>query len=100
MEPNAENTAIDRVCALVYPNVISNPSTARQISDIMLEFTKQLEESTELVRTTCSVAEWKAYKKAAATIYGEMFLSLLEPLYKKHPSLKPPGWDNRNEEDA
>ena len=73
--------------------VISDFSTAQKISQLMLEFSKELEISAELVHTTCSLDEWTAYKKAAAGIYFEMFVYVLEPLFKKHPSLKPPGWD-------
>jgi len=40
------------------------------------------------VHNTCSVDEWKAYKEAAGRIYFEMFVYVLEPLFKKHPSLK------------
>jgi hypothetical protein len=37
------------------------------------------------------------YKRAAAATYIEMFVSVLEPLYEKDPSLKPPDWDHRQE---
>ena len=80
-------------CPLDGANTISDPVVAEEISSIMLGFTKKLEESTELVRRSCSAEESKVYKKAAATIYIEMFVNVLEPLYKKHPSLKPPNWD-------
>jgi hypothetical protein len=83
----------DQACLLANKYAISDFSTAQKISLLMLEFSKQLETSTELVHSTCSLDEWKAYKKAAAGIYVEMFASVLEPLFKKHPSLKPPDWD-------
>ena len=73
--------------------VISDFAAAQKISQLMLEFSKQLETSTELVHSTCSLDEWKAYKRAAARIYIEMFVYVLEPLFKKHSSLKPPDWD-------
>jgi hypothetical protein len=86
MEPNES-------CPLHGVNTLSNPRVAAEISSMMLDFSKRLEESTELVHRNCSADEWKAYKKAAATIYVEMFVNVLEPLYKKHPALKPADWD-------
>jgi hypothetical protein len=83
----------EKACSLTSEHVISDSSTAEKISELMLAFSKKLEDSAELVHSTCSMDEWKAYKKAAAGIYFEMFVSVLEPLYKKHPSLKPPDWD-------
>lgn len=96
MESN-EESSIAKNCAITSEHVISEPSTAKEISDVMLEFSKKLEDSAELVHNTCSLDEWKAYKKAAAAIYFEVFVSVLEPLYKKHPSLKPPDWDDRQD---
>jgi hypothetical protein len=83
----------DGRCALTSELAISDATAAREVSTMMLEFGSRLEQSTELVHSSCSVEEWKAYKRAAATIYADMFIYVLEPLYKEHPSLKPPEWD-------
>jgi hypothetical protein len=91
MQPNEDKQK--KGCSLAIGYAISDFSTAQKISQVMLDFSKELEASTELVHGTCTVDEWKAYKKAAAGIYIEMFVSVLEPLYSRHPSLKPPDWD-------
>ncbi len=87
-----ENTR-DQACPLQSALRISDPSVAEQISGMMLEFTTNLERSANHVHAICPPEESKAYKKAAAGIYIEIFLNVLEPLYKQHPSLKPPDWD-------
>jgi hypothetical protein len=92
-----ESSATHKICSLAGKHVISDASAAREVSQAMLEFSKKMEDTAELVHNTCPLEEWKAYKKAAAGIYIEMFVSVLEPLYKKHPSLKPPDWDDREE---
>ena len=89
----ADENQEEKACLLPNKYAISDISTAEKISQLMLAFSKELEDSTELVHSTCSLEEWKAYKKAAAGIYIEMFVSVLEPLFKKHPSLKPSDWD-------
>lgn len=90
MEPDDGNTT--ERCALKDVLAISDPLAAREISALMLDFSDKLEKSVELVRDTCSVDEWKAYAKVAGGVYIDLFVWVLEPLYKKHPSLKPPNW--------
>jgi hypothetical protein len=88
-----EDDKNEKSCSLTWEHSISDFSAAREISDLMQDFTKKLEYSADVVNRTCPEAEWRAYKKAVGTIYFEMFLLVLEPLYKQHPSLKPPNWD-------
>jgi hypothetical protein len=52
-----------------------------------------LDKSVALVRDECSAEELKIYRRAVGKVLGEMLLEIMQPLYAKHPSLKPPGWD-------
>jgi len=71
--------------------MIMNESVARDVSDLMIDVGKRLNGSVAQVLTECPPEEFKAYRKAVGTIMGEILLNVLNPIYEKHPSLKPPG---------
>ena len=73
--------------------MISDPTTAGQISKTMLEVSSKIDESIALVRANCQDHEFQEYRKAAGRILGEILLEVLNPLYKQHSALKPPGFD-------
>ena len=50
--------------------------------------------SCDTVREQCSEQEYKAYMKSTAGIAGSIVMDVMEPLYKKHPQLKPDNWDD------
>jgi phytoene/squalene synthetase len=54
----------------------------------------RLSESCETVRGQCSEQEYKAYIKGTAGIAGSIVMDVMEPLYKKHPQLRPHNWDD------
>jgi len=47
----------------------------------MLEFGSRLDASVALVRDRCSVAEFKAYQKAAGRVMAKMLLEVMNLLY-------------------
>lgn len=49
----------------------------------------ELNESVALAKERCTDAEFKAYRTVVGTLMGEMLLSVMNPLYKEHPDLKP-----------
>jgi hypothetical protein len=59
----------------------------------MQDCSSKLDESVALVRDECSAEELKKYRRAVGKVMGEILLEVLNPLYAKHPALKPPGWD-------
>ena len=71
--------------------VIKDPSIARQVSDLMIEFSGRLDRSILTVQERCSPEEFKAYRLAVAKVLGEMLLEVMNPLYTEHPDLKPDG---------
>ena len=73
--------------------MIKDPSIARQISDLMLEFSERINESILTVQEQCSPGEFKAYILAASKVLGEVLLEVMNPLYAEHPGIKPPGLD-------
>jgi hypothetical protein len=74
--------------------LIENPEVAKYMSQFFLDINGQLNESIMTVEKGMSPAEYKAYKRAVGYVMYEVFDKILEPLYLRHPSLKPPEWDD------
>ena len=75
-------------------NMINNPETAKQISDLMMDIFTRLCDSCQSVKERCSPEEYAAYKKATARIANGIVFDVMEPLYEKNPALKPANWDD------
>lgn len=73
--------------------MIRDARIAKEVSDLMIEFSGRLDGSTAAVREQCSPEEFAAYRRAVGRIMGEMLLEVLNPLYAEHPSLKPAGME-------
>jgi hypothetical protein len=73
--------------------MVSDPEIAKGISELMVEIEQQIAKSLTLVSERCSAEEYKAYKKATGKIVSAIVFDVIEALYEKHPTLKPPGWD-------
>jgi hypothetical protein len=66
---------------------------AKQISHLMMEIFCRIDASMANVKKSCGAQEAAAYSKAAGKVAGAVVMDVLEPLYEKHPSLKPSNWD-------
>jgi hypothetical protein len=73
--------------------MISDPEIARIVSDLMLELFRRVDESVDQIRERCSAEEASAYQRATAPVAGAIVMNVLEPLYVRHPELKPRNWD-------
>ena len=71
--------------------MIGNDDVAKVVSDLMLEYSEKLNDSIILVMKNCPEDEFKRYRLAAAKVLGEMLLEVMNPLYARHPELKPAG---------
>lgn len=71
--------------------MIGNDDVAKVVSDLMLEYSEKLNDSIILVMENCPEDEFKRYRLAAAKVLGEMLLEVMNPLYVRHPELKPAG---------
>jgi hypothetical protein len=71
--------------------MIDNEEVARQVSDLMVEFSRRLDDSIALVRDHGSPEEFHVYREAVAKILTDMLFDIMNPLYARHPNLKPPG---------
>ena len=73
--------------------MISDPKVAEQISTLMLEISGRLDSSVAVVNKTSTAEEAAVYRRAVGKVLGEILLEVLNPLYAKHSSLKPAGFE-------
>ena len=71
--------------------MVENERIAKQISDLMVEFGARLNGSVALVKENCSEEELNTYRTAVGGILADMLFEIMNPLYKRHPGLKPEG---------
>lgn len=71
--------------------MVEDERIAKQISDLMVEFSHRLDGSIALVMESCSDEEFKAYRTAVSKILVEILFQVMNPLYQRHPGLKPAG---------
>jgi hypothetical protein len=69
--------------------MIESEAVAKSISDLMVDCSARLNASTAYVRDNCTAEEFKIYRRAVGKVMGEILLEIMNPLYEKHPSLKP-----------
>lgn len=73
--------------------MIKNHEVASAIMSLMLDYSAEIDHSIREVQERCSDEEFKAYRRAAGKVMGEVFLAVMQPLYREHPDLKPEGLD-------
>lgn len=69
--------------------MIESAEVAKQINSLMLEYGQKLDASVQLVKERCSEEELRGYRKAVGEVMGLMLLDIMNPLYARHPHLKP-----------
>jgi hypothetical protein len=69
--------------------MISDEEIAKNVSDLMLEFAARLNASTAVVRDRCPTEEFHKYRRAVGQVMGDMLLEIMNPIYQRHPKLKP-----------
>jgi hypothetical protein len=69
--------------------MIEKQEVAAGISQLMVEFLARLDASVAQIKNECSAAEFETYRTAVGKIMGEMVLEVMNPLYQRHPELKP-----------
>ncbi len=64
--------------------------TAKYVSDLLLNINGLLDESVGKVRDGCTPEEFTIYRRTVGSLINSIFEEILEPIYVKHPALKPP----------
>jgi len=70
--------------------MIADANTAKYVSDLLLDINGQLNESIERVQEASTAEEFANYRRRVGTLINSIFEEVLEPIYRKHPNLKPP----------
>ena len=71
--------------------MIDNEAAAKHVSELLLEINNRLIETIRTVDQSSSAEQSLLYKKGIGKIVNAIFEVILEPIYEKHPDLKPPG---------
>ncbi len=69
--------------------MIKDLETAKQVSELMLEYGSKLDQSVKTVLVNCSKEELYLYRRAVGKIMAFMLTEIMNPLYSTHPELKP-----------
>ena len=64
--------------------------SAKEISDLMVDIGRRLNESLRNVQAKESEADFRAYRDAVSKIMMAMLEEVMTPLYAEHPEVKPP----------
>jgi hypothetical protein len=74
--------------------MIENAELAADVSQLLQRTFDSLGESILRVNAGCSEAEASLYREKIGNIFYVIMFGILEPLYEKHPQLKPLDWDS------
>jgi hypothetical protein len=69
--------------------LIENPEKAKYVLEVFLGINGQMKETLEIVEEGVSPEEYIAYRTALGHLIYEVFEKMIEPICKRHPSLKP-----------
>jgi hypothetical protein len=72
--------------------MITNKRVAKQISELMIDYSEKLNDSIILVKESCSKDEFEKYRDAVSYIMANMSTRVMYPLYLENPELKPEGF--------
>ena len=70
--------------------MFENAETAKYVLQAFLSINGQMNESIETAEKKTSPGEYKAFKTAVGHVTYEVLDKIIEPICKRHPSLKPP----------
>jgi spore germination protein YaaH len=69
--------------------MIENESFAKQVSDLMLEYGAKLDASVAAMQSQLPEDEFVKYRRAIGRVMDAMLLDIMNPIYEKHPQIKP-----------
>jgi hypothetical protein len=71
-------------------SLVENPGAAKDVLQLFLNISGQMDDSIRAVENQTSAEELKSFKRGAGHVMYEVFERILEPICKRHPSLRPP----------
>ncbi|MBX3711826.1 MAG: hypothetical protein KF800_07695 [Lysobacter sp.] len=73
--------------------MIANEQLASDVSRRIIEINRLLNELATIVVSQAPSDEERLFRQAIGAVSGELLLSIANPLYRQHPTLKPPELD-------
>lgn len=70
--------------------MITDEELARVVSERIIEINRLLNDLVRVVVAKVPENEEKRFKHAVGAVSGELLLAIANPLYRQHPTLKPP----------
>jgi hypothetical protein len=74
--------------------LIDDKKLAKDLTSRLLKASTAIERTVGLARESASKDEFLAYRAGVGKVLEEMLWELLNPIFKRHPDLKPKGWDS------
>ena len=69
--------------------MFENPETAKYVLQVFLSINGQMDDSIRTVESQTSPEEYKNFKRGVGHVLNEVFERIVEPICKRHPSLRP-----------
>jgi hypothetical protein len=70
--------------------LFENQEVAKQVLQAFLSINDQMDDLIRAVENRTSPTEYKDFKKGVGYVMYEVFEKIIEPICKRHPSLRPP----------
>ena len=70
--------------------MFENSEVAKYVLQRFLDINGQMDDSILAVEQDTPAEEYKAFKRGVGYVMYEIFEKIIEPICKRHPSLKPP----------
>jgi hypothetical protein len=82
----------ERICVTqtTEQDLFQNEEIAKHILQVFLSINGQMNDAIEFVEHRTSPEEYKAFRRGVGHVIYEVFEQVVEPICKKHPSLRPP----------
>jgi hypothetical protein len=71
-------------------NLFEDREAAKYVLEAFLKINDQMDESIRTVENKVSPDEYKAFKRGVGHVMFEVFQQIVEPICKRHPTLRPP----------
>ena len=73
--------------------MLSDRAVAKEIVDLLLDFSQKLERSVGAVKQALPEEEFLDYRKRVGIVLTDVLIEFLNPIFREHPDLKPKGFD-------
>jgi hypothetical protein len=73
--------------------MFEDKNVATDISNLMVETSRKLEDSLAILRGRTTEVEYVACRAAVARLHGDILMDVMNPIYAQYPELKPLGFN-------